>query len=400
MDPTLVLVAFLSHLTQSPLLLGLVVPIRDGAWSLPQFWVSGYLQNVPHKLSIYRKVSILRVAMWLSIALVMNLIKNSDLLLILFFAAFIISGFASGFSGLPFLEVVSKTIPPERRGEFFAWRSGLGGLGSLAASVLVRWVLDPSGPLPFPYNFGSLSIAFLVLATISAICFCSVHEPVETEVLPRQSFAVQVQRAGTATREDHRYRAFLILETLLLLGGSATPFFAVYVQRELGGSPAMIGIYLGVLTATNLLSNIFFGRLSRRSGNNRVMLIGVGAAICMSALVLLLVILGKPLRLSPVAASLWLIPVFIFSGIRGSAMAVATNSLLMEIAPESKRSLYLGFTNTVIGTILLLTGASGAIVKIFGLPTLVIATFLAHVLALRAGRQVSRMATKLPAQPI
>ena len=52
MDPTLVMVAFLSHLTNSPLLLGLVLPIRDGAWSLPQLWVSGYLQSVPHKLTL------------------------------------------------------------------------------------------------------------------------------------------------------------------------------------------------------------------------------------------------------------------------------------------------------------------------------------------------------------
>ncbi len=397
MDPTLVMVAFLSHLTQSPLLLGLVLPIRDGAWSLPQLWVSGYLQNVPHKLSVYRLVSILRIATWLSIALTMNLIHNADLLLILFFTAFLISAFASGFSGLPFLEVVSKTIPPERRGEFFAWRSGLGGLGSLVASLFVRWVLDPAGPLPFPYNYGCLSIIFLVLAGISALSFSLIHEPVEEQVPPRQSFPVQVQRAVAATREDHRYRAFLFLESLLMLGGSAAPFFAIYVQQELGGSQAMIGIYLAALTATNLLSNIYFGQLSRRVGNNRVMIMGVAAGLGMSGLALLLAIAGKPMHLSPAFASFWLIPVFVLSGVRGSAMGVATNSLLMEIAPGTKRSLYLGFTNTVMGTVLLLTGVSGVIVKMFGFPTLVAITLFAHFLALQAGRQVSRLAAYVPA---
>ena len=44
-DPTLVLVGFVSHLTQNPILLGLVLPIRDGSWALPHLGVSGFYKT-------------------------------------------------------------------------------------------------------------------------------------------------------------------------------------------------------------------------------------------------------------------------------------------------------------------------------------------------------------------
>lgn len=390
MDPTLVMVAFLSHLTQSPLLLGLVLPIRDGAWSLPQLYVSGYLQNIPHKLTIYRSVSILRVATWITLALIINLVHNPKTLLILYFVTFAISSIASGFSGLPFLEVVGKTIPPERRGEFFAWRFGLGGLGSLAASGVVRWLLDPGAPLSFPYNYGMLSILFVVLSIASAVAFCMINEPVDRVVLPRQAFSVQIKRALRAVQENLRYRSLLSMQALMIIGGSAAPFYAVFVQQDLGGSPAMIGAYLATLTATNLLANAWFGRISRKYGNARVMFFGVSAGICMALLVLTLALLGKPAHFSPELASAWLVPVFILSGIRGSAMGVSSNSLLLDITPEAERSLYVGFSNTLLGAVLLMTGISGVLVNWFGVPALLIITLAAHLIAMVVGKTIIR----------
>ncbi|MEK6574531.1 MAG: hypothetical protein AABZ58_09495, partial [Chloroflexota bacterium] len=40
-DPTLVIATFVSHLTASALWVGLIVPLLDGTWFLPQLWVSG-----------------------------------------------------------------------------------------------------------------------------------------------------------------------------------------------------------------------------------------------------------------------------------------------------------------------------------------------------------------------
>ncbi len=382
LDPTLVLVSFLSQLTQSPILLGLVLPIRDGAWSLPQLWVSGFLQNQRHKLTFYRKVSYVRIASWVLLALTMNLVQEPQKLLIAFFTVYILSSLANGLAGLPFLEIVSKTIPAVRRGEFFAWRLGLGGLLGVAGSFLVRWALDPRSDIAFPYNYGLLASLFCVLATISMVVFYKVEEPLDPVVVQRSSFGEQFKRALAALREDVDYRRYLAMQSSFLMAGSAAPFFAVYLQHELGGDPAMIGIYLAVVTATNLLANAGFGRISGKVGYRKVLILAATAGTLMSTLVLLLSVLAKPMEISPLMASLWLLPVFFLSAIRSTGNGVSSSSLLLGITPEKDRSLYIGFTNTILGGVLLLTGASGLLVNVLGYSALFGFTILMHLSAL------------------
>jgi MFS family permease len=180
------------------------------------------------------------------------------------------------------------------------------------------------------------------------------------------------------------------MQSFLLLAGAATPFFAVYVQQKLGGPKEMVALYLGVTTFSNLVANILFGRISFRHGNRRVMFLAAAAGIGMSALVLALALLAGPLRLSPTAASWWLVPVFALAGIRGTAIGVSGNSLLLEIAPAKDRSLYVGFTQSLLGIVLLLTSLSGVVVALLGFSMVVLVTLLAHMAAFYVAWKISR----------
>ncbi|HEX2981461.1 MAG TPA: MFS transporter, partial [Anaerolineaceae bacterium] len=295
---------------------------------------------------------------------------------------------ASGMSGLPFLEIVGKTIPAERRGEFFAWRFGLGGLFSIGASVFVRWLIDPAGPLPFPSNYGLLSGIFFVAASVSLLLYHGVQEPADTNHRPRASFSSQLKQAFGFFKRDGNYRSFISMQSTLMIAGMATPFYAVFVQQQLGGSKAMVGVYLGITMVGNLLANILFGRMSRRMGNRKVMLMATLAGGAMSILVLLLAFLARPLGLSGVGADLWLAPVFILSALRGTGIGVAANSLLLDISPVSERSVYMGFNNTFQGIVLLFTSVSGFILATIGFIPLVIITLAAHAWALFSASRI------------
>ncbi|MCL4562554.1 MAG: MFS transporter [Chloroflexi bacterium] len=381
MDPTLVLVAFLSNLTSSPILLGLVGPLRDGGWAIPQIWVSGYLQNQSKKIRLYQQTSYVRIGAWFLLFISINFVQDAHWLLITFFLAYGIAALASGLSGLSFLEVVGKTIPPTRRAEFFALRLGLGGLVGVGGSVLVRFLLDNQSPLKFPANFGVISTIYLVAGSASLLMFNTIHEERPSTILPKASLSAQLKRIPGILREDPNFRHFLSLQSMLTVAGSATPFFAVYVQQQLGGPKAMIGVYLTVYTATNLAMNLLFGKMSPKWGNRRIMLIAALAGLIMSSFVLLMVIFGSMIGLSGTQASYWLVPVFFLSGIRVTGIGVSGNSLLLDLAPVAKRSLYLGFSNSFTGAILLSTALSGLVIAIFGFPTLLVITLLAHGLA-------------------
>lgn len=382
MDPTLVLASFIGTLTSSPLLIGLLIPIRDGAWALPQLWVSGYLQSHPLKIEVYKKISIIRICCWAILALTINFITGSRLLLLTFLLTYTLSSLASGLSGLPFLEIVGKTIPDERRGEFFAWRLGLGGLAGIASSFIVKWVLGPSHPFKYPQNYGVLVAAFFIISSLSLLFFNRIFELPDTKVKPRANFNVQIKNAWVAFKLDREYRKFLFSQSALSIGGCATPFFAWYTQNKLGSDPGMIGIYLAFLTGSNLISNYLYGRLSRKTNNTKVMKLCIIAGILMTGLVLALAILAQLTKLPSFVINIWLIPVFVLAGLRNSGVGISLNSLLLDISPPSMRSLYVGFANTFLGLVLVLTSFSGLFIAKFGFILLVCLTIASHVFAL------------------
>ena len=388
LDPTLVLIAYLSMITDSPILLGMLLPLRDGAWALPQLWVSCFLPSIPRKIDMYRKLSVVRILSWGSIAVVINFVRQPDLILILFFLAYALAALTSGLSGLPFLEIVGKTIPAERRGEFFAWRFGLGGLMGIGASVLVRYLIDPHGPLPTPQNYGVLAALYFVAASASLLFFNQVNEPPDETVGTRTAFFAQLRRAVAYLKQDISYRRVITMQSMMTVAGSATPFFAVFVQQSLGGSKAMVGVYLGVITVTNLLGNILFGRMSRRLGNRQVMIWATMIGLSMSLLVTLLAVFGRDLGVAGRAADLALVPVFILSGLRGTGIGVSANSLLLDLTPVGERSLYLGFYNTFFGLVMLATFTSGLVLSLIGFAGLAALTLAAHLLALLAAQRI------------
>ena len=388
LDPTLVLIAYLSHLTDSPVLLGMLLPIRDGAWALPQLWVSTFLPRIPRKIVLYRKLSVVRILSWGSIAVVMNFVRQPELALVFFFIAYALAAITSGFSGLPFLEIVGKTIPPERRGEFFAFRFGLGGLLGIGATILVRWLIDPNGPLPFPQNYGVLAAGYFLLASASLLLFNLADEPADPVSDQRYSFSQQLQRALVFLRQDRSYRRFIITQSTAVIAAMATPFFAVYVQQSLGGSKAMVGVYLAVLIASNLLANLLFGRLSRRRGNRPVIIAAMVSGVGMSLIVTLIGLFGARLGITGRIADISLLPVYILVGLRGTGIGVAANSLLLDISPPGERSLYLGFSNTFLGTVMLLLSVSGVVLSLIGFTGLAVVTLAAHVIALWAALRI------------
>lgn len=392
MDPTLVLAAFVSTLTPSPIWLGLLIPIADGGWFLPQFLMSGYLQSQPLKLVLYRRVALVRVVVWCLLAAAPFVLPRSGWLLPAFLVTYTLVCLASGLSGLSFMDVVGKTIPPRQRGVFFAWRLAAGGVAGLLGTLLVRFLVDENGPLAFPYNFGVLFAAALGVGGLGLIAMARVSEPVETQLQPRAAPVAQLRRAGRVVRADRNYRQYLWVRVLLVVAGAAPPFYAVYVQQQLGGPLAMVGVYLAVYTTFNLLSHVVFGRFSARLGNRQTLVAATWAGLAMTAAVLALAVLAGPLRLSGETASWWLLPIFVLYGVRESGIGVASHSLLLDIAPPGERTLYVGFTNTLMGVVLLATGLSGVIVAGWGYGALFAVTLLAHLLALAAGRNMREAA--------
>ncbi len=379
-DPTLVLVAFVNRLTESPILIGLVAPLRDAGWFLPQLWLSGYVQSLPYKLALYRQISVARLVAWAGLALAPFVLASPTSLLVAFYVTFGAYALASGFAGLTFVEVVGKTIPPPRRAVFFAWRLFLGGLVALGGTAVVRWLLDDHGPLVYPYNFGALFAAGWLIAALGLAAFGLIREPPDPQLRPRAPFGQQLRRALHISRVDRLFRRFLLMRASLLLAGAAVPFFAVYVQNQLGGALNMVGVYLAAYTLASLSANMVLGRFAGRLGNHGIVRLAALAGLLMLLLVGLLVLAAALWRVSGEGASQVLTFAFVLLGMRDAGLGIASQPLLLDIAPADDRSLYLGFTHTLLGGVLLATSLGGLIVQAFGFPTLLILTLAMNMI--------------------
>ena len=86
LDPRLVLVTFASFLTDSHILLGLVYPLSQAGWFLPQLWVSGWFQSRPKALPIYRAMAVIRMICLILLALTAYAVKDKGWQLLLFFS--------------------------------------------------------------------------------------------------------------------------------------------------------------------------------------------------------------------------------------------------------------------------------------------------------------------------
>ncbi|MGA9350880.1 MAG: MFS transporter [Anaerolineae bacterium] len=370
LDPSLVLSWFVSQLTTSNFLIGLIVPIQNGGWFLPQLVVSSYLQRRQRKLPLYAYMAGVRVTMWGLITPAVFLIENSSVLLVVFFVLLTAYSLADGLAGISFVDIVAKAIPPTRRGAFFGWRRFLGGILALGGSLLVKYILDERHGLGFPDNYAVLFLLSFFILGVALACFILMVEPLEPVNGERVPLGRQFRRAWDLPRRDRNYRRFLMMRLLLMAAEVATPFYIVYAKRALSVPVSMVGVYLTGTTLASFASNLLWGRISDRRGNKLLIVLSnsLGLFIPLTALSIVpLAELWPGLReLAPGLFAL----VFVLSGGSKSGAMIGNMNFLLEIAPADDRLLYIGFTNTIMGIALLASSVGGLIVDLVGFTVL------------------------------
>ena len=77
-DSALVLTWFLSRLSAPNVLIGLVVPLRDAGWFLPQLFVARHQARQPYKLPTYSVAALVRCMAWATMAVVVLTQREPD----------------------------------------------------------------------------------------------------------------------------------------------------------------------------------------------------------------------------------------------------------------------------------------------------------------------------------
>lgn len=373
----LVMTWFLSEVTDSNLLISLLIPIELGSWYFLQLLLSGYVQRQPFSLPLYRLMGAVRVLAMALLAAAAFAVDSPSVLLIVFLATFTANSVAAGVAALPFLNIVANTIPPTRRGMYFGWRRTVGGLLGIFGGVLVKMVLSPDSGLGFPSNYAVLFLLGFLITVVLVGSFSLVKEPQGTIDARRYSLREQVRRAGRLPSRDRSYSRYLRLRVAMVAAGYALPFFAVYARRELDAPQDMVGVYLICSTLAGVVFNTVSGRLGDRYGNLLVLRLAALTAALPALVALAVALLPGTNPNRSLAFGL----VFVAQGLHIAARSIGSINYVFELAPPVERPIFVGFANGVVGLAVFASPLGGIIVNWVGFEALFVFALLCALLA-------------------
>jgi len=388
-SPELVLPILIRSLGGSNVLIGVLPAMRWSLMWLPQFLVSGRIQERKSRIPVYLVMEAGRAICYalIGLSVVLFLPERAGLFLWLLFLLYATSRVVAGTGFLALTDAFGRIVHHEGRAHFFAVRSFAGGFGGLLAGGLVglAFRLMPDSMAAYGLLFGASALAFFGAMAAAR----GLREPEAPASAHHVSLAEQFQRVPTLLRTPN-FGRFLAVRVLVAMIRIADPFYIVYAVERLGAPPAFAGLYIAGMTLAGLLSIFVWPHLDRSWGREAALRLTVSATMVAPLLALGIggLVAAFP-GMRGMAAYLFTL-VFILIGFSNNGRGIIFSAYMLDITPTDDRPTYLGFMNSVLGVAALLPMVGGWLVDqwgyewVFGLAVGLLAA--GALLSLRLGR--------------
>ena len=302
-------------------------------WKKPVLMVTGFLQRMPMLLA----------------GLCLIFLADKCPLLTLLVVAFtpFTGGFFMGLTQPAWLELVAKTLPPNRRPAMFSLRLIIASSVGLAAGGIITWVL---GKNPSPADFGILHLITFGFLMVSYAIFALIRE---TNLPPRpkehsQKFTESIREIPSILKSDPNLRNFILCRSFMRGLFIALPLLSIHALYALDKPKDFLGILVFWNVAGKIAGNLFNAAASGRYGSKPVFVITCGLFIAV-------------FPVAAFTANLYLFyGVFFLAGFCFDAIMVSGTTLCMAIPPRERRLKYLSVINLLSLPAMLLAPIIGA----------------------------------------
>ncbi len=364
-EPATILPLIISFFTQNPFIIGLFSSLLKGGAILVQivaaFWAQSYPRMMPYLYFVFAA----RFFSWFGIGVAIILFGETHPTLTLFLigSGLFIFSFAAGFGTVYFNEILAKVFTHNVRGRTTAIRQFMSGIGAISSGAAAGYIL---AAYEAPYSYGYLFIVSALFMLIGIVAFALIEEPVKKRINHKEKrFKEYLNNTFRLLRSSkplqYQISSYLLSYSYLF----ALPFIILDAQKQIGGlSGELIGLFVSLQMLGAMLSNLLWGYLSSRGENRLIVII----AFFMAILTLLLALAGS---------EVWIYALLFF--IIGGAIdgfKLAFGNLILIIAPEEKRPVYIALQSnlTSIGLFFALPGS--LLLSLFGYKTLYLFTLL------------------------
>jgi MFS family permease len=384
MAKSTIIPTFLSKLTDSSALIGIVSQFDSIGWYLPQIFFATYVVHRPQKMPLYRLSMMIGMAAYFTIAIVTLVNPSPALLLTFFVLSYGVYHFSGGMRGVVFMELLAKAIPSRRRARFLGWRMSMGAVAAatIGAGTITALLTADS----FPTNFGWVFLVGACIATVSFLLMASMREPRTPNVPPKRTLRQQLQIARKILKEDHRFRTYTTSRMLINAWTIGLPFIILFGRDELGFTIKDTGIFIAAECIGLIVANIICERVELRHGPKTVLIVSCIIAMAMPIFLLGFKYFDLPVYLFAL--------VFSLTAAFDAAVTIGGMGYLIEMTGDADRSTYVGIFNSLMALPCFLAAGAGVILDLLGYQALYALVFLIAVASLMRVRHLPNIQLK------
>jgi MFS family permease len=336
-----ILSIFIVKATGSTFLAGLFQMVRMTGFFFPQL-LSINIGSAPYKKRVFTKWTTVGRC-WLSIAVLgAFFVEEIAYVVLTFFIAFSLFPFFDGFTVVPWLEFVVKSIPQRQRGSFFGLSQGLGAIGMITGGYLVTQILNESA-LAFPQNYGMLVLIQFLLMMVGLFFLIFLQEKPDKLIEMRDSLLDRLKAIPKIIQNNAIVQKLIFIQVLYSCYSISTPFYSLFAITRLDAPDELVGYFLMYQMIGRLVASYPWARLGN-AGQNKWILQSSGIMILGS--LLLALVLGIFFSDIPLTAPL-LFSMFFLYGAGVSGIFLGFNTYVMELADQNTRPMLLGTMNAL-----------------------------------------------------
>ena len=330
-----ILPLFISTLTGSALLIGLIPAIHNTGIQLPQVFTARSLTKVKRFLPPTMKATIHERLPFLGLALISLLVPliGQPVALILAFGCLIWQSLGAGFTGNAWQNMLGRVIPSDFLATFFGLQAAASNLLASGAAIAAGVILERlASPADFTINF---TMCFVLM--LGSYYFLGLTREPDREIkLPPAAQTSLSSNINNVLRKDPPFRWFLITRNLFQFSTMAFAFYIVYAVRHHGLGEAAAGVMTGVLLISQTLANPLLGWIADHWGRRKVFIMGAVAASLSAFLAMILPDIN------------FFFVVFILSAVANTTFWTIGMAYTLDFGTEEERPTYVGMANTLI----------------------------------------------------
>ncbi len=329
---------FVSTMTDSAMLIGLIPAIHNAGWQFPQLFTSGWVAGQRRIKPLVLGLTIIERTPFLGLALVAGFMTalGKPLALALTFGLLIIQGMGAGLTANPWTSMIGKIIPSDRRGAFFGVQAAASNMLASVSAFIAGVFLEK---LPSPLDY---ILCFMSCCAAMIISWFFLMQTREEEHVPLALNAASPLRASfwkdlvRILRRDRPFRWFLTGRIASQFAIMAFAFYTVYAVRRHGVSEIVVGGMTTTLLVGQIVGNIAMGWIGDRWSRKGIMEIGLVSAAAAALLA----------WWAPSAG--WFYLVYALSALGNVAVWTIGLTMSLEFGEEAERPVYIGLANTLV----------------------------------------------------